>query len=137
MSTVRSDSHAQQYGRRRSNTAQSILRNLPGPPPPLLKLGDAKVLNSWVHDPKESSTAILNQTWLPGVVEGDMLQVSACNTADAATGYLFMVPKDEGCPKPALQVSVLPRSLSSCAQTILAAIDFTSEECRRRVWDKE
>jgi hypothetical protein len=111
MSTVRSDSIVQQYGRRRSNTAQSILRNLPGPPPPPLKLGDAKVLNSWVHDPKESSAAILNQSWLPGVVEGDMLQVSACNSGDATAGYLFMVPKDEGCSKPALQVPVLPQSL--------------------------
>lgn len=111
MSTVRSDSHAQQYGRRRSNTAQSILRNLPGPPLQPLKLGDAKILNSWVHDPKDSSTAILNQIWLPGVAEEDMLQVSACNTGDATAGYLFMVPKDEGCSKPALQVSVLPQSL--------------------------
>jgi len=111
MSTVRSDSHAQQYGRRRSNTAQSILRNLPGQPPLPLKLGDSKILNAWVHEPKESSTAILNQTWLPGVAEEDMLRVSACNAADAAAGYLFMVPKDEGCSRPALQVSILPQSL--------------------------
>lgn len=111
MSTVRPDSHAQQFGRRRSNTAQSILRNLPVPLSQPLKLGDVKVLNSWVHDQKESSTAILNQTWLPGVAEGDMLQVSGCNTGNAAsTGYLFMVPKDEGCPKTALQVPVLPGS---------------------------
>lgn len=111
MSTVRPDSHAQQFGRRRSNTAQSILRNLPVPLSQPLKLGDAKVLNSWVHDQKDSSTAILNQTWLPGVAEGDMLQVSGCNTGNAAsTGYLFMVPKDEGCPRPALQVPVLPGS---------------------------
>ncbi|KAG1728619.1 uncharacterized protein EDB91DRAFT_1161332 [Suillus paluster] len=113
MSLVRSDSHVQQFGRRRSNTAQSILRNPPGaPPPPLkLKLGDVKVLNSWVHDPKESSTAILNQTWLPGVAEGDMLQVSGCNAGDAAAGYLFMVPKDEGCSKSALQIS-LPKNVA-------------------------
>ncbi|KAG2037378.1 hypothetical protein BDR03DRAFT_920145 [Suillus americanus] len=97
--------------RRRSNTAQSVLRNLPGPPPQPLKLGDVKVLNSWVHDQKESSTAILNQTWLPGVAEGDMLQVSGCNTANATAGYLFMVPKDEGCPKPALQIS-LPKNVA-------------------------
>jgi len=75
-----------------------------------MKLGDVKVLNPWVHDPKESSTPILNQIWLPGVVEGDMLKVSGCNTGDATAGYLFIVPKDEGCSKPALQVSVLPRS---------------------------
>lgn len=112
MSTVRPDSHAQQFGRRRSNTAQSILRNLPVPLSQPLKLGDVKVLNSWVHDQKESSTAILNQTWLPGVAEGDMLQVSGCNTGNpASTGYLFMVPKDEGCPKTALQIS-LPKNVA-------------------------
>jgi hypothetical protein len=71
-----------------------------------LKLGDSKVLNSWVHDPKESSKVILNQSWWPGVAEGDMLRVVGTQSEDDS-GYLFTVPKDEGCSKLALQVLLL------------------------------
>ncbi|KIJ16859.1 hypothetical protein PAXINDRAFT_98644, partial [Paxillus involutus ATCC 200175] len=111
MNTVRPDPQpqpqVQQYGRRRSNTVQSLARAPPQATMPL-KLGDSKVLNSWVHDPKESSKVILNQSWWPGVAEGDMLRVVGTQSEDDS-GYLFTVPKDEGCSKLALQIS-LPRN---------------------------
>ncbi|KAH7889491.1 hypothetical protein F5I97DRAFT_1800751 [Phlebopus sp. FC_14] len=110
MSTLRPEPQlqAQQHGRRRSNTAQSILRNHPSTP---LKRGDSKIFNSWVHDPKESAKVIFNQSWWPGVAEGDMLRVSRTQSEDDTCGYLFMVPKDEGCTKPNLQIS-LPRNVA-------------------------
>ncbi|KAJ7706855.1 hypothetical protein B0H17DRAFT_1001281 [Mycena rosella] len=89
------------YGRRRSNTAQSLLRPMPAAPP--LKLGDFQVLNSWVHDLKESTTVIFNQSWWPGVCEGDMLSVASYSGAEA---FVFIVPRDEGCSKPQLQISI-------------------------------
>lgn len=110
MSTSASRAESQQppYGRRRSNTAQSILRNLPtttiltSP----LAFGDSKVLNTWVHDPKESASVIFNQSWWPGVLEGDMLRLNDSN-GDPDSGILFMVPKDDGCPKQQLQVNTI------------------------------
>ncbi|KAJ6526232.1 hypothetical protein DFH09DRAFT_1328576 [Mycena vulgaris] len=89
------------YGRRRSNTAQSLLRPMPAAGP--LKVGDSQVLNSWVHDLKESTTVIFNQSWWPGVCEGDMLSVASYSGAEA---FVFMVSRDEGCPKPQLQISI-------------------------------
>jgi hypothetical protein len=87
------------YGRRRSNTAQSLLRPMPAAAP--LKIGDFQVFNSWVHDLKESTTVIFNHAWWPGVCEGDMLSVSSYSGAEA---FVFIVTRDEGCPKPQLQV---------------------------------
>lgn len=110
MSTVRPDPQSQpllQYGRKRSNTAQSLARLPPSTPAVQLKLGDSKILNTWVHDPKESPKVILNQSWWPGVTEGDLLRVTQSGDT---SGYLFTVPKDEGCPKPTLQVNSSPLS---------------------------
>ncbi|KAF8205494.1 hypothetical protein K438DRAFT_1963936 [Mycena galopus ATCC 62051] len=90
------------YGRRRSNTAQSILR--PMPPAAPLKIGDFQVLNSWVHDLKESTNVIFNQSWWPGVCEGDMISVSAGYSG--AEAFVFIVPRDEDCAKPQLQISI-------------------------------
>ncbi|KAJ7497489.1 hypothetical protein FB451DRAFT_234487 [Mycena latifolia] len=89
------------YSRRRSNTAQSLLRPMPAASP--LKIGDFQVLNSWVHDLKESTTVIFNQAWWPGVCEGDMLSVASFGGAEA---FVFIVPRDEGCSKPQLQISI-------------------------------
>ncbi|KAJ7286515.1 hypothetical protein C8J57DRAFT_665587 [Mycena rebaudengoi] len=100
MSASRGESQSA-YGRRRSNTAQSMLR--PMPPPTPLQFGDSQVLNSWVHDLKESTTVIFNQAWWPGVCEGDMLSVASHEGAGA---FVFIVPRDEGCPKPQLQISI-------------------------------
>ncbi|KAI6150578.1 hypothetical protein BKA82DRAFT_12489 [Pisolithus tinctorius] len=105
MTTVRTDSQTIQYGRRRSNTLQSTIGN---PPPAPLKHGDFKVLNTWVHEPKESPKVIFNQSWWPGVAEGDVLRVTAPLSEDFS-GILFTVPKDEGCSKPTLQIS-LPKN---------------------------
>lgn len=101
MSSSRSESV---YSRRaRSNTAQSILRPVPVPPTPL-QVGDSRTFTLWVHDPKESSSVIINQVYWPGVAEGDMLSIAARSGAESEA-FLFMVPKDEGCSKPQLQVS--------------------------------
>ncbi|KAJ7264861.1 hypothetical protein B0H12DRAFT_1101149 [Mycena haematopus] len=89
------------YGRRRSNTAQSILRPMPAAAP--LKIGDFQVLNSWVHDLKESTNVIFNQSWWPGVCEGDMLSVSSYSGAEA---FVFIVPRNEDYAKPQLQISI-------------------------------
>ncbi|THU87258.1 hypothetical protein K435DRAFT_821688 [Dendrothele bispora CBS 962.96] len=97
MSTSRAESQQPPYGRRRSNTSQSILRPLLTPTAPPLVVGDSKVLNSWVHDVKESTSVIFNHSWWPGVVEGDILSVSAGSDHDS---FLFVVPKDDGVPKP-------------------------------------
>lgn len=110
MSTVRPDPQPLlQYGRKRSNTAQSLARMPPSTPGVPLKLGDSKVLNTWVHDPKESPKVILNHSWWPGVAEGDLLRVTQSGDT---SGYLFTAPKDEGCPKPALQVNSSQFTLS-------------------------
>jgi hypothetical protein len=95
-----------QYGRRRSNTAQSNLRTLPAIPSTIgpLKIGDSKVMNAWVHDVKDSHSVIFNQAWWPGVTEGDCLRVVSANAENPESAFLFMVPKDEGCSKPQLQV---------------------------------
>ncbi|KAG2065807.1 hypothetical protein BDR04DRAFT_1107905 [Suillus decipiens] len=44
--------------------------------------------------------------------EGDILQVSGCSTRSTIAGYLFMVPKDEGCPKP-LITGACPTSVAA------------------------
>lgn len=101
MTTSRAESQQSQYSRRRSNTAQSILRPTPVVP---LQYGDSKVLNSWVHDAKESANVIFNQSFWSGVAEGDLLRVVGGTSEDLGAGFLFRVPKDDGCSKPQLQV---------------------------------
>ncbi|KAF5373881.1 hypothetical protein D9758_000636 [Tetrapyrgos nigripes] len=110
MSTSRAESQQPPYGRKRSNTSQSILRPLPIPAAAPLLVGDSKVLNIWVHDVKdsESSTVKFNHSWWPGVAEGDMLSVSAGPEHDA---FLFMVSKDDGGLKQQLQISV-PKNIA-------------------------
>ncbi|KAG6863860.1 hypothetical protein C0991_002582, partial [Blastosporella zonata] len=104
MSTSRAESQQPQYNRRnRSNTAQSILRPIPVIP---LKYGDSKILNSWVHDPKDDAKVIFNQSWWPGVSEGDLLRVRGANAEDPDFSFLFAVPRDDGCVKPQLQISI-------------------------------
>ncbi|KAG6831161.1 hypothetical protein H0H87_005986 [Tephrocybe sp. NHM501043] len=104
MSTSRAESQHSQFGRRnRSNTAQSILRPIPVVP---LKFGDSKVLNSWVHESKDDTKVIFNQSWWPGVIEGDLLRVMSANSDDPEFAFLFAVPRDDGCAKPQLQISI-------------------------------
>jgi hypothetical protein len=103
MTSSRAESQ-QPFGRRRSNTAHSIYRNPPTVLP--LKVDDCVVLCSWVHDLRDSASVLFNQSWWPGVAEGDMLRVTPCNDdRPSSSGFLFVVPKDDGlCPKPQLQV---------------------------------
>lgn len=101
--TSKAESQQPQFSRRnRSNTAQSILRPTPVAP---LKFGDSKVLNTWVHDPKDDPKVIFNQSWWLGVAEGDLLRVIGSSTKDPESAFFFCVPKDDGCAKPQLQVS--------------------------------
>ncbi|TCD67635.1 vacuolar membrane-associated protein iml1 [Steccherinum ochraceum] len=110
MSVSRSESQTPHLrGRRRSNTAQSLFKNPPQSATPLL-VGDFKVLTTWVHDPKESTAITLNQSFWPGLTEGDLLQLSAPN-AEQSSGFLFIVPRDEGVAKQQLQISV-PRPVA-------------------------
>jgi hypothetical protein len=60
-----------QYGRRRSNTAQSAFKNTLPPPPPL-ELGASRVLTAWVHGAGDSNNVMLNHSHLPGVATGDL-----------------------------------------------------------------
>jgi hypothetical protein len=88
--------------------------NIPVSPTLPLEFGDTKVLNLWVHDPKESPSVIFNHSWWPGVGEGDMLRVTAAGIEGTSSCFLFIVSRDEGCPKPQLQISV-PRAMAeSC-----------------------
>lgn len=103
MSTSRSESQTPQFGRRRSNTAQSIYKTQPLSATPL-KIGDSKTLITWVHDVKDSPNVTLNQAWWSGVAEGDMLRLSA-NPSDNASGFLFIFQRDEGSVRHQLQVS--------------------------------
>ncbi|KAI0075621.1 hypothetical protein K474DRAFT_1664070 [Panus rudis PR-1116 ss-1] len=107
MSISRSESQNHYNGRRRSNTAQSIFKNPPVSQP--LKYGDTKVLTAWVHDPKDSPNITLNQSWWPGVAEGDLLRLTP--QTDPSTGFLFKVTKDEGNNKHQLQISI-PRHIA-------------------------
>ena len=104
MTTSRAESVHSQYGRRRSNTSQSIARVLPPPPPPPppLKYGSSKVLNAWVHEVKDSPSIALNHAFWPGVAEGDLLRIT---TAGSNEGFLFSATRDELQSRTQLQVS--------------------------------
>lgn len=111
MTTSRAESVHSQYGRRRSNTAQSVARALPPPPPPAppLKYGSSKVLHAWVHEVKDSPNITLNHGHWPGVAEGDLLRIT---TADTREGFLFNVSRDEVQSRGQLQVCVMLRCVS-------------------------
>ena len=109
-----------QFGRRRSNTAQSATVSL--------DLGDSKVLNAWVHDVKDSPAVIFNHSWWPGVAEGDLLKVVSSNADNPESAFLFMVPRDEGCPKPQLQVRFSFYKL--CSGPIFVLDIGSSSNCR-------
>jgi hypothetical protein len=128
MTTSRTES--QQPGRRRSNTTQSTFRNPPLVSAPL-KIDDSKVLNSWVHDPKESATVIFNQAYWQGVAEGDMLRVTGTHS-DGSSGFLFEVPQDDGCAKPQLQV--LGNSRRTIPWFLNLQADIYSEANCRHLW---
>lgn len=120
MTASRAESQQSHIGRRRSNTAQSILR--PPPPPPVLKFGDTQVLNSWVHDPKDSPAVMFNHSWWPGVVEGNLLRVMSTGSEKTTSSFLFIVPKDEPLQKPQLQVRpryIIIHALSRLTRIVL------------------
>lgn len=97
MTTSRSESQQPQYGRKRSNTVQSVYKPPPVVVPAIpLKNGDFKVLTAWVHDTKDSPSVTLNQTWWPGVAEGDTIELSVQPPEQGpSSSVLFRVQKDE------------------------------------------
>ena len=99
---VMSISRESQYGRRRSDTVQSVFKLVTAP----LKHGESTVLTAWVHDPKDSPHVLLNHGAWPGVCEGDLLQLNQ-GESDEQSGFLFVVPKEETGNKPQLQVRTL------------------------------
>ena len=109
-----------QFGRLRSNTTQSATVSL--------DFGDSKVLNAWVHDVKDSPAVIFNHSWWPGVAEGDLLKVLSSNADNPESAFLFLVPRDEGCPKPQLQVCL--KFYKSCSSPIFVLDIGSSTNCR-------
>ena len=118
------------FGRKRSNTVQSLYKNAPNIPsiPALpLKVGDTKVLTTWVHDPKDSTAITLNRSWWPGAAEGDMFRLTPHSSqnpspisAQDTPGMLFIASNEE-VQKHQLQVS------SSHLITVLASsVTYTS-----------
>lgn len=114
--TSRSESQQPpQYGRKRSNTIQSVLKSttssvsIPVVPAIPLRTGDSKILTIWVHDPKDSPSVVLNHVWWPGVQEGDLLQLRA-QPPEQGSGHkaLFQVPKPDEAIKHQLQVHRTP-----------------------------
>lgn len=104
MTASRAESQQSHFGRRRSNTTQSVLRQVPPTINPL-KVGESKVLNLWVHDTKDSPSILFNHSWWPGVAEGDLLRVTSVSSG-VDSSFLFVVPKEDGSAKPQLQVSI-------------------------------
>ena len=142
----RSDSREPaQVGRKRSNTVQSLYKNPPSIPsiPALpLKLGDTKVLTTWVHDPKDSTAIILNRSWWPGVVEGDMFRLtphsSQSHTSSSAqeTAGMVFVASNEEIQKHQLQVSSFHlATLHASSMTYTSGI--CAQACCREVWNEE
>lgn len=107
MSSSRAESQHSHYGRRRSNTAQSVLRALPPPAPIPLKVGDSKTFNLWVHETKDALGVLFNHSSWPGVAEGDLIRVNKLGSENFEESFLFFVPKEDQCPRAQLQVRLI------------------------------
>jgi hypothetical protein len=82
--------------------------------PAPLRVGDCKILSSRVHDAKDTPAVIFNHACWPGVVEGDLLRATLTSGDEEQpnSGFLFVLPKDEGSAKHHLQVrSQLPLAI--------------------------
>lgn len=123
MSISRSES---QYGRRRSNTAQSAFKNTLPPPPPL-ELGASRVLTAWVHGTGDSSNVMLNHSHLPGVATGDLLRVTTTQLHDKS-GFLFLALHEDPSMRPQLQVRAF--CLFTCQRKHNTMSDFTPKVAR-------
>lgn len=132
MTASRAESQQSHFGRRRSNTTQSILRQVPPTINPL-KVGESKVLNLWVHDTKDSPSILFNHSWWPGVTEGDLLRVTSVS-AGVDSSFLFVVPKEDGSAKPQLQVSIC---YSRVYIVHLKTADFSPGICGKCVWTEK
>jgi hypothetical protein len=104
MSSSRAESQHSHFSRRRSNTAQSVLRAPPPPVPNPLKVGDSKTFNLWVHEPKDAPGVLFNHLSWPGVVEGDLMRVNKLGSENSEETFLFFVPKEDQTPRAQLQV---------------------------------
>ena len=110
MSSSRAESQQPPYGRKRSNTAQSINR----PPPTPCRVGDQITLTLWVHEPATSSVEIIfDPAYWPGINEGDLIEVKSIASSEdelsevsSSPGFLFTVRRDESLLRPGLQVRI-------------------------------
>ncbi|KAF7778433.1 hypothetical protein Agabi119p4_2778 [Agaricus bisporus var. burnettii] len=111
MSSSRAESQHSLFGRRRSNTAQSVLRPLPQPAPPPLNIGDTKSFSLCVHETKDAPDILFNHSSWPGVTEGDLMRVNKHGTEGHDDAFLFFVPKEDQSPRSQLHLSV-PKPLA-------------------------
>lgn len=111
MSSSRAESQHSHFSRRRSNTAQSVLRALPANLPNPLKVGDSRTFNLWVRETKDSPGVLFNHSSWPGAAEGDLMRVSKIGSESLDETFLFFVPKEDQNPRAQLQVSV-PKSIA-------------------------
>lgn len=116
MTSSRAESQHSHFGRRRSNTAQSVLRPLPPPTPNPLKVGDSRTFNLWVHETKDAAGVLFNHSSWPGAMEGDLMRVNKHGSDNLDESFLFFVPKEDQCPRTQLQVKVTCGSGNSQAE---------------------
>lgn len=127
MSNSRAESSNQpRYGRKRSDTLQSMLRSPTSATP--LVIGNTKELTLWVNDSTTSSSpnapeVVLNPDCWPGALDGDIIRVTAVSDEEdeldrdgrwEKDGFLFIVNiRDaQGCA-PGLQVSFISSRLAA------------------------
>lgn len=74
-------------------------------PAPPLRIGDSTTLSIWVLDSPPTPVALNHECW-PGVIEGDMLEVTT-QTQTEHPGFLFIVQSDAGSSRQ-IQQQVIP-----------------------------
>lgn len=129
MSSSRAESQHSLFGRRRSNTAQSVLRPLPQPAPPPLNIGDTKSFSLCVHETKDAPDILFNHSSWPGVTEGDLMRVNKHGTEGHDDAFLFFVPKEDQSPRSQLHVRALLAIAKSFPDKCLVVCSETACRC--------
>ena len=119
--------------RKRSNTVQSVFNPSPIPPPPPLKIGDARTLTAWVNEPGTTTVKLNHKHW-PGVAEGDLICI-ASPLPEHAPGFLFVVPAEDSSAKHQLQVSRV--RIARAMQRLMPREDIATAAGVGEVWVEE